>query len=337
MTKIETKSFGSPQAKLFTLQNENGVKVCLTNFGARIVEFWAPVEGKLQNIAFGYASDEEYLAKDTYLGAIVGPVAGRISGGKTTINGKEYTFPQNEKGNTLHGGPESFEVQYWGVEPDEEKNAITFSLDTKDGYNGFPGSIHIQVNYQLTEENELIISYYAQSDKDTLFNPTNHVYFNLNGNPLEAIDHQLVKINADSFVELGEGTLPTGKLLPVAGTSFDFREVREFRQGFESTEPQNKLVNGFDHPWVLNKEESPQVEAWNTAKTLKLEVRTDRSAVVIYTYNAEPEPEKQAVRHGAFTMETQELPDASNIDGFGNIILNAGETFESQTSFKILF
>lgn len=336
MSKIESRSFGTKKAKLYTLQNQNGVKAELTNFGARIVRFWVPVKGTPRNIAFGYASDEEYLAKDTYLGAIVGPVAGRISGGKTVISGTEHHFTQNENSNTLHGGPDSYEVQYWDANADESKNTLTFSMDTEDGFNGFPGPIHIQVTYQLDDANELTISYHATSEKDTLFNPTNHVYFNLDGDPMHPIDRQTLKLNADKYAELNLETLPAGWLSDVSGTAFDFREARPFKQGFISGEAQNKMVSGFDHPWKVSGL-SPQAEAWSTAKDLKLEVSTDRSSIVIYTYNGETDSSKGAVCHGAFTMETQELPDACNIEGFGDIILKKGAEYKALTSFKVSF
>lgn len=335
MGKIAVSSFGSEQAKLFSLENQQGVKVEITNLGARIVKFWVPVEGKQRNIAYGFASDEDYLTKDAYPGAIVGPVAGRIAKGKTIIKGKEVVLTPNENGNTLHGGPESFETFYWQETLKEDENAITFALENADGYNGFPGPIHIQVTYQLTEDNELNISYHAESDKDTLFNPTNHVYFNLDGSTMQPIDHQVMKLKAEAFAELDEENMPTGKLVPVEGTAFDFREGREFKQGFVSEALQNKMVDGFDHPWVVAKE-TPQAEVWNADKTLKLEVSTDCSAIVIYTMN-HGDADKGTVDHGAFTMEAQELPDACNIDGFGNIILSKGDVFESQTSYKVIF
>lgn len=329
----DVKEFGKAPAKLLTLTNNNGMEVALSNFGARIVKVVVPIAGEMTNVALGFDSAEEYLAIDTYVGAIVGPVAGRISKGKTTIDETEYHFTQNENDNTNHSGPNSLESFYWADQI--ENNSVTFTTEVKDEHNGFPGPIAIEVKYTLTEENEIILNYQAKSSKDTLFNPTNHVYFNLDGEFMKPINEQKIKIASEKFVELSEETLPTGKILAVANTPFDFREKAAFKQGFINGDKQTTVANGFDHPWLLEKA-IPQVEAWNTAETLKLEMTTDRSSVVIFTYNGEAIDGK-VTTHGAFTLEAQELPDANNVPGFGNIQLLAGETYTSKTTYKFIY
>lgn len=334
---ITTTNFGSEKAKLLTLENNNGMQVAVSNFGARIVKIIVPLKGKATNIAFGYESDESYLANDPYVGAIVGPVAGRISQGETKIQGVTHQFTTNEKGSTLHGGPDSLETFYWDYQVKEEKNSVKFYVTVPDGFNGFPGPIYLQVKYQLTEDNELKIQYRGTTEKATLLNPTNHVYFNLNGDFKQPIDNHQMELLADQFLELQEDNLPTGKILDVAGTSFDFRKGAAFKQGFDNDFPQNKLANGYDHPWLLNKATTPQVKVSNEDGSLQVELTTEEDSVVIYTYNWGADPIDSITTHGAFTLETQGLPDASNHEGFGEIELAADETFESHTTFKFIF
>ncbi|EJZ03960.1 aldose 1-epimerase, interruption-N [Streptococcus agalactiae STIR-CD-17] len=180
MTIIK-KNFGEKLVFLYELKNKNGMKVTLTNFGARIVDIFIPIDEHLRNISLSATSVEDYYQKDIYVGATVVPVAGRISGAKTHIKGKCYHFTENEPNRTLHSGVDTSVEQYWSTEIEDKENKIIFSLFLPDGKNGFPGNVTVIATYQLTEENELKVNYQAQSDCDTIFNPTNHVYFNLTG------------------------------------------------------------------------------------------------------------------------------------------------------------
>ncbi|HEM5423986.1 TPA: galactose mutarotase [Streptococcus suis] len=329
---IEVKTFGE-KAKLYCLENKNGMQVTLTDFGARVVGVFLPVEenGGLRNVSLAAKSDDDYRKTDLYPGSTIVPVAGRISGAKAEIKGTSYQFTENEPGRTLHGGVDTANEQYWDVALDHEKNQVTFGMVLKDGFNGFPGDVRIKAIYCLTDKNELTVDYQAVSDKDTIFNPTNHIYFNLTGDFQRSVAEHRIKIAANHYAPLGEDNLPTGVLEDVTGTPFDFRDFGPFAQGFDSQYPQNVLVKGYDHPWLLEEVDIP-VEVLSPDGKIGLSVKTNQPAVVIYTYNFPVEA--LACYHGVFSMECQALPNACNVDGFGSILLEQGEEFLSKTTYR---
>lgn len=329
---IEVKTFGE-KAKLYCLENKNGMQVTLTDFGARVVGVFLPVEegGGLRNVSLAAKSDEDYRKTDLYPGSSIVPVAGRISGAQTEIKGTSYQFTENEPGRTLHGGVDTANEQYWDVELDHERNQVTFGMVLKDGFNGFPGDVRVKAIYCLTDKNELTVDYQAVSDKDTIFNPTNHIYFNLTGDFQRSVAEHRIKIAANHYAPLGEDNLPTGVLEDVTGTPFDFRDFATFAQGFDSQYPQNVLVKGYDHPWLLEEVDIP-VEVLSPDGKIGLSVKTNQPAVVIYTYNFPVEA--LACYHGVFSLECQALPNACNVDGFGSILLEQGEEFLSKTTYR---
>ncbi|HEL1607713.1 TPA: galactose mutarotase [Streptococcus suis] len=329
---IEVKTFGE-KAKLYCLENKNGMQVTLTDFGARVVGVFLPVEegGSLRNVSLAAKSDEDYRKTDLYPGSTIIPVAGRISGAQAEIKGNSYQFTENEPGRTLHGGVDTANEQYWDVELDHERNQVTFGMVLKDGFNGFPGDVRVKAIYCLTDKNELTVDYQAVSDKDTIFNPTNHIYFNLTGDFQRSVAEHRIKIAANHYAPLGEDNLPTGVLEDVTGTPFDFRDLAPFAQGFDSQYPQNVLVKGYDHPWLLEEVDIP-VEVLSPDGKIGLSVRTNQPSVVIYTYNYPVE--ELATFHGVFSLECQALPNACNQDGFGSILLEQGEEFLSKTTYR---
>lgn len=329
---IEVKTFGE-KAKLYCLENKNGMQVTLTDFGARVVEVLLPVEenGGLRNVSLAAKSDDDYRKTDLYPGSSIVPVAGRISGAQAEIKGTSYQFTENEPGRTLHGGIDTANEQYWDVALDHEKNQVTFGIVLKDGFNGFPGDVRVEAIYGLTDQNELTIDYRAVSSKDTIFNPTNHIYFNLTGDFQQSVAEHEIRIAANRYAPLGEDNLPTGVLEDVTGTPFDFRERARFAQGFDSQHPQNILVKGYDHPWLLEQVEVP-IEVVSPDGKIGLSVKTNQPAVVIYTYNYPVE--ELATFHGVFSLECQALPNACNQDGFGSILLEQGEEFLSKTTYR---
>ncbi|CYV21790.1 galactose mutarotase-like protein [Streptococcus suis] len=329
---IEVKTFGE-KAKLYCLENKNGMQVTLTDFGARVVGVFLPVGegGGLRNVSLAAKSDEDYRKTDLYPGSTIIPVAGRISGAQAEIKGTSYQFTENEPGRTLHGGVDTANEQYWDVALDHEKNQVTFGMVLKDGFNGFPGDVRVKAIYCLTDKNELTVDYQAVSDKDTIFNPTNHIYFNLTGDFQRSVAEHRIKIAANYYAPLGEDNLPTGVLEDVTGTPFDFRDLAPFAQGFDSQYPQNVLVKGYDHPWLLEEVDIP-VEVLSPDGKIGLSVKTNQPAVVIYTYNFPVQA--LACYHGVFSMECQALPNACNVDGFGSILLEQGEEFLSKTTYR---
>ncbi|BAK21652.1 aldose epimerase family protein [Melissococcus plutonius] len=340
---IRVKDFGKEE-KLYSLVNNNGIILEVTTFGARIVNLYVPVETEKRNIVFGFDSTEEYQEKDTYIGSTIGRVAGRIRKGEFNIQDRWYQAAINtQEGNTLHGGPDSFETKSWTALTGQTKDRVSveFSLTSKDGENGFPGNLQISVTYTLNNNNEWIINYKATTDQPTLFNPTNHVYFNLTGDPSQSVaEHQLM-LEADQFAVVDQATLPTGEKRTVEGSPFDFRKVAPIKQAFESTNEQNKLVDGLDHPFFLNKPGTKNAKAKLIApdKRVAVEVFTDQSAIVIFTAQL---PDKWLIHgkpliyHGGITFETQVCPGAEEFPEFGNIDLFPGEIYESRTCYRIL-
>ncbi|WP_303973951.1 aldose epimerase family protein [Streptococcus merionis] len=331
---VEMTSFGSEQAKLYQISSPTGVEVAVTNFGARIVSFLVPDGASKRNIVVSYDSDEAYRQEDIYIGAMVGPVAGRLSGAEIEVAGKRHRLTANEKGNNLHGGPESLHTAYWDAEVLDE-TSVAFSTLLTDGQNGFPGPIEVRVVYQL-EDNRLTYTVEGKSEQDTVFNPTNHVYFNLDGDITKPIDGHHLKIKAQQYAPLKEDNTPTGQLESVDNTVFDFRELSPISQGFNRDDLQHQIAQGYDHAWVLEGN-APQVEVKSGDGKVRLTLATDLPAVVIYTYGWPVAEGRSIVPHGAFTLETQILPDALKNPHFGDITLKAGQTFTSRTSFEVFY
>lgn len=336
--KIESRSFGA-NATLYTLENDNGIKLEVTDYGARIVNLFVPTAEGEKNIVLGFESAEEYAEKDNYIGATIGRVAGRITDGKFEIDGTHYQIPQNENSSTLHGGPNSFETKIWAAKTEEsaEEAAVVFSYVSPEGENDFPGELTVEVRYSLNNDDEWKVSYTANTDKATLFNPTNHVYFNLTGDVTQTVDEHQLSLAADKFVVLRKGTLATGELRDVEGTPFDFRQGNAVKQTFETDYEQNVLVNGLDHPFMLT-ENSPQAVLTAPKGDIAIEMTTDEPTVVIFTAQLGETPEmrgKKMANRGGITLETQVSPGALE-HGFGNIVLRPEDTFTSSTTYKVV-
>lgn len=334
---ITEKEFGQG-AILYRLENDNGYKIDVTNLGARIVAFYVPTRNGVKNIVLGFDSAEEYLQKDAYIGATIGRVAGRIKDGNFVIEGKPYHTTQNEKGNTLHGGPNNFETKLWLAETNQNLHEanVTFTYTSLDDEQGFPGNLDVKVTYTLTNDNVWQVEYEAKSDIATLFNPTNHVYFNLTGDVTQNVGDHTLQLASEKFAVVDADTLATGEVRSVAGTPFDFRRGEKVAQVFDTDYEQNTLVGGLDHPFFLEKAE-PQAVLASPTEDIKVELLTDEPSVVIFTAQFDPLPEMHGQKlayHGGLTLETQVSPGALE-HGFGDIILPAHKTFKSQTSFKV--
>ena len=320
---ISTESFGQGML-LYTLTNKNGVTLKVTDFGARIVALDVPLtKNESRSLVLGFPSADEYLSKDLYFGATIGRTAGRIADGSFELAGKTYqTMINTPTQTTLHGGTPGFESKKWHSEIQEAQvnPSVKFWLESPAGENGFPGNLTVSVTYTLTEENEWQIEYQATTDEQTLFNPTNHVYFNLTGNPAIPIDAHELQINAQKFVPLDERVLPFGELASVDQTAFDLQKPKKLAEVFSSNDEQIQKMNGFDHPFILT---------------------TDQPSVVIFSANfADDGPDIQGqklVNHGALTFETQVCPGAERFPLFGSITLSPEQEFHSTTRFKLIY
>ena len=231
------KDFGITQkgeyASLYTLSNKKGMKIAVSDYGATLVSILtADKDGRIRDVVLGYDDVAGYEKGGAFFGAIIGRNANRIKGACFTINGKTYELTQNNFKNNLHSGLDFYSKRMWKVEEADEKH-IMLTLDSPDGDQGYPGKAHIEVTYTLTDENEVTIHYHGTADADTIFNITNHSYFNLNGHESGEVLGQKVWIDADTFTPSDEETVPTGVILPVEGTPMDFRLMKTLGRDIE--------------------------------------------------------------------------------------------------------
>lgn len=329
---------------LYTLTNGT-ITMQVTNFGARVVSLWTPdKEGKMADIVLGYENIDRYVNNtgERFLGAVVGRVANRIGAGKFTLDGKEYNTPLNNNGQTLHGGLKGVDMVVWDVAQVTE-NAIVLHLLLPDGTDGFPGNLDITMTYTLTPENEFEVTYNATTDKKTIVNLSHHSFFNLKGEAGGTITDHILTIKADAITPVDANLIPTGELMPVEGTPFDFREPHAIGERIEADHEQLKNGKGYDLNWVIAREDNGQVE---TVATLYeptsgrcMDVATDQVAIQFYsgnffdgTYNGKygkPLKFRESV-----ALETQKHPDAINHDNFPSIILNPGEVYKQVCVYK---
>lgn len=343
--KLSERKFGELEGQVvteFCLENDHGVRVRALDYGGIVTETWVPdAKGDFVNVSLGFATLDEYLAHSPYFGALVGRVAGRIGDARFELDGKTYQLEKNEGENILHGGPDNFSKRMWDAERLEtaDEIGVVFSLTSPDEDNGFPGNLDVRVTYTLNNANEWRIKYEAKSDAATVFNPTNHVYFNLTGDVEKLVLDQELQMRSSRFVALDSASIPTGELVDVTGTVFDFREPRALRDGATSEHPQNVIIkNGYDHAFVLEHEAGePDACLVDPDSGRVVEMRTDCDSVVVYTGNqlsGKFSIDGVAVpKYAGVTMETQGLPDSMNHEGFGSAVIQKDELFESETVF----
>ncbi|QFF97608.1 galactose mutarotase [Psychrobacillus glaciei] len=344
--KLTKKLFGfinEQPVTLFTIKNNKGFEVSCMDYGCIITEILAPDRfGKIENTVLGFGSLEEYEGNSYFLGAVVGRFAGRIKRGSFNLEGNVYQVKTNENNNHLHGGHKGFSHVLWDskVIKCEHKTAVEFSYFSPDGEEGYPGNLKMKVVYTIYNgSNDLVITYSGISDKKTLINVTNHTYFNLSGNlERDILDHELT-IDSQQFIELNEELLPTGNLVPVDHSVFDFRQGRKISDGVESNHPQNILVgNGYDHPFLLNKSETHAIVLVDHESGRKLVLETTEPSVVLYTgNNLEGSYSTEGVElqnYLGVCLETQSPPDSIHHQHFQSSIVREGEVFKSKTKYS---
>ena len=343
--EFEKKIFGDLSGETiyeYTLTNSQGVSLSALNLGGVVTSIKTPDKaGQFSNITLGFDNVEDYLTYRPFYGALVGRVAGRIAEGRFNLEGKEYQLQVNEGENHHHGGNPAFESHIWDVsiEEGEASTHLIFKYFSPAGENGYPANLVVTITYTLSEANEWKISYHAETDEPTLFNPTNHVYFNLSGDHTKTIKEHTLQVNSDLVGELKEDGIPTGKFLPVNDTDFDLREPVKLSKGITSQHPQLADKKGFDHPFFLaHRGSEPDAVLCDSESGRKVIVTTDCDALVVYTHNGvsgEYEINGNRVEpYAGVALETQTMPDAINQDNFGNITLYPGETFHSETIYQ---
>ena len=337
-------TYNGAETALYTLTNDNGMEVCITNFGGRIVSIMVPdKEGNLQDVVLGFDKVSDYFPENnqTDFGAAIGRYANRINQGKITLDGVEYQLPQNNFGHCLHGGPTGWQYQvYECVEADQSH--VKLLRDSPDGDNNFPGNVKAYVTYTLTENNKIKIDYEATTDAPTVINMTNHSYFNLSGDPAKhSIVQDILCVNASNYTPVDSTYMTTGEILPVKNTPFDMTTPTLIASYIDAKHEQIKNGNGYDHNWVLDTGgDISKIAAllYSPASGITLMVYTDEPGIQVYSGNfldGTVTGKKGVVyqqRHG-ICLETQHYPDSPNKPDWPSVVLRPGETYSSHTIF----
>ena len=332
---------------LYTLVNTKGMSAQITNYGATLVSLQLPRQtGGKSDIVLGYDSLADYEQGTAYFGSTVGRYANRIADGTFSIHGKHYRLSKNEGANHLHGGFQGFHNAVWEAETSRRAvgPSITLTYLSRDGEEGYPGNLSATVVYTLTNENELRIDYFAETDQTTVINMTHHSYFNLAGaGSGDILDHVLT-IYADQFTPIDNRLIPTGELRDVKGTPMDFLNPHEIGARIDLHDEQLKFGNGYDHNWVLNKTTealAPAAKVTEPKTGRTLEVFTTHPGMQLYTGNFLNDriigKNRQVYGYrGGFCLETQHFPDTPNRPEFPSAILESGQTYEQTTIYRFL-
>lgn len=326
----------------FTLTNDSGMSVSVLNFGGIITDLSVPDRnGNLENIVLAYKNYQDYEKDPNYFGALIGRVAGRIQGSSFELDNETYTLEANEGPNHLHSGNFGFHRTIWSVSPFQTEQAVGLTLThtSPDGEGGYPGNVEAKITYTLTNDNKLTLDYQAVSDKKTPLTLTNHSYFNLSGNLKNTVGTQRVAINSSQFVELDEDLIPTGNLIPVEETPFDFRSSRLLGVGFNDDTAQTKLAgSGFDHYFVFNESSNPQAILQDASSGRQMVVETDQPGMVLYTGNGLDDSlalkEGSSRKHLGVCFETQASPASLHHANMPSVLVEAGEVYKKQTVFS---
>lgn len=339
--KIIKSDFGitnnGENVQIYHLENASGAYVEIIDFGCRLVKIMVPDrQGHLTDVCIGLDTIADYEKDTCYFGAIVGRVANRIKDGRFTLNGKDYQLATNDRTNHLHGGNIGYAHKVWEAKVKEDK--LVFTMHSADGEEGYPGNLTLTVTYGWSDDNELSILYEASTDQDTLLNVTNHAYFNLNGEGNgDILSHELF-IDADKFTEVDDSQAPTGRLLPVDGTPFDFRNIHSIGKMIDSEYEQLKKFGTYDHNYVINGTGLREAAILQSKESgIRMTCFTDQPGVQLYV---SPKPldvngkgGKPYGHHSSLCLETQHFPDAINHEHFPSIVLHPDEAFRSKTLY----
>jgi aldose 1-epimerase len=337
--KIHFGTIDNKEVFLFTLDNQNGLQVKITNYGGIITSIMVPDKnGKIGDVVLGYDSLSQYVANNSpYFGAVVGRYANRIARGRFTLDGKSYQLAVNNGKNTLHGGLKGFDKVVWDVQEnrDSSKNELVLTYTSKDGEEGYPGNLNVKVTYTLDAHNCLTTSIEAQTDKATPVNICNHTYFNLRAADTTILGHHLT-LYANEFTPVNNELIPTGAIAKVHQTAMDFNNSQQIGSRI------SKVKGGYDHNYVLTKkagELSVAAQVYDPGSGRQVEISTTQPGVQLYTGNFLDgsiigKGGKVYQKHFGFCLETQHFPDSPNQPSFPTAILRPGQKYEQTTVYR---
>ena len=349
MNNILKKHFGfmpdGREVSTYSLKNESGMKVKITDFGGAVMQIKVPDrEGRFTDVVCGFSSLEDYMNAGGYQGAIVGRYGNRIAGGKFSLDGTEYSLYINNGENSLHGGKVGFSHKLWTATPiDGDEPSLILEYTSPDMEEGYPGTLKVKVTYTLTSDNALSIHYEAETDKKTIVNLTNHTYFNLCGFASGTIENHLLWIDSDSYIPTDAGLIPTGEIKKTAGTPFDFLTEKPIGRDIHLDDPDLIYGNGYDINFNFTggetKEPCHRATLYDPESGREMLVITNQPCVQVYSGNfmngphrfkgGYPQKERNAV-----ALETQKMPDSINHPNFTNTVLDVGEKYDYTTIYK---
>ncbi|WP_100408423.1 aldose epimerase family protein [Bacillus solitudinis] len=338
ITKTKFGEIDGNVVQAYTIKNKDLEMTCI-DYGCIITGLLAPDEkGKKENVVLGFDTLEEYQKDSPYFGAVIGRNAGRIKDATFELDGVTYQLAKNDGENNLHGGPKGFDKVIWDATIFNEENKIEFTYTSADMEEGYPGELKVKVTYTLTN-NTLDITYEAQTSKKTIVNLTNHTYFNLSGDLKEDILNHQLTLKSSQFIELGDDLLPSGSLVDVEGTSFDFRAGRKIIDGTKSDFKQNLLAgSGYDHPFMLDENKDEEIVLEDASSGRKLIIETSEPSVVLYTGNQMDDSfsirNRQSRKHIGLCLETQGPPDSIHHPKFASAILEKNDVYKSNTTYR---
>ena len=325
------------EVTIYTLKNAD-LTMQVTNYGARVVSLWTPdKDGNYEDVVLGYNNIDRYINNpgERFLGAVVGPYANRIAEGTYSIDDEAYYFPQNNNGQTLHGGLKGLDMVVWDVFAADD-STLVLTYTHADGQEGMPGNLEIFMTYTLTSDNEFKVEYLAQTDKPTHVNISHHSFYNLKGEGNGTINDHILFINGSNTTPVNDVLIPFGEIADVTGTPFDFRQAKAIGTDLGVENEQLRNGGGYDHNWVLDRQTSGQLElaasVLEPASGRYMEVWTDQPALQFYGGNFFDgstcgKYDRPLSYRESFALETQKYPDTPNHANFPSTLLNPGEDY----------
>ncbi len=349
----DAKSFGKlpdgRETHIYTLENKNGFRAEISDFGGVVVRLLVPDKsGKLADVALGFDNAAQYLKESPFFGALIGRYGNRIAFGKFTLDGKTYQLATNNSPGgipcSLHGGNVGFDKVLWEAHPTKAHGnpALHLKYVSHDGEEGYPGTLTVDVTYSVNDKNELRIDYKATTDKDTPVNLTNHTYFNLHGEGEGTILDHVLTMKAAKTTPVNAGLIPTGEIVPVAGTPLDFTTPHTIGERIDAPNEQLKFGGGYDHNWVLDNQDGKLALAatlYDPTSGRFMEVLTTEPGLQFYSGNfldgtLTGKSGKKYVFRSGLCLETQHYPDSPNHPNFPSTILHPGQTLKSTTIYR---